>query len=205
MSSGKSGSPLPDPVRRRGHAIHGHVVRFDRQFLNDLAVKPKCPAAGVGPEPRQKSVIMTGRRGPADNSGGQTQDPARAPNRFLRVRWGDSGLSVRGSPGCRVRDRVLGSRIWNSRMRLPLPIDPGKNDSLTGLQGVNEKRPGLKLFGESLRVEQDGTCFGITGKLVEEPDKSSLLGRSFLRIEGQDQRPGGTPQSSFLRWATETL
>src|SRR4051794_25511066 len=50
----------PDPVRRRDDAIHGHVVRFCRQFLNDLTVKPKRPATGVAPEPRQEPVIMTG-------------------------------------------------------------------------------------------------------------------------------------------------
>jgi hypothetical protein len=79
----------------------------------------------------------------------------------------------------------------------PLSIDPGDNNSLTGPQGVHEKRPGLKLFGESLGVKQDGDRFGITGKLVKEAGKRSFLSCSFLRTQSQDQRPGGAPDVSL--------
>jgi hypothetical protein len=168
-------------------------VRFYRQYLNDLAVKPKCPAAGVGPEPRQKPVIMTGAAAQPITVEVKRETRHKHPIDF----FGFDGETVRSRFGD-VQGAGFEIASWIQDLEqphdLPLPIDLGKNNSLTGLQRVNEKRPGLKLFDEPLRVEQDGTCFGITGKLVESPDKGSLLGRSFLWTKGQDQRPDGTPE-----------
>ena len=160
-------------------------MRLDRQFLDDLAVKPEAQRLASG-RAEAEAGHNDRRRDPGGNSAGQTRDPASSAQSTSSGSIGQTAGSRFGNPqdaGFEIEARI---QDLEQPHELPLPIDPGKSDSLACLQGVDEKRPGLELFGESLRVKQDGTCFGITGKLGKEPDKSSLLGRSFV----QDQGPG---------------
>ena len=70
------------------------------------------------------------------------------------------GRAARGCPACPGRGRGSDPGSGRAAAAARCRSTRGQDDSLAGLQGVHEKRPGLNLFGESRGVEQDRAGLG---------------------------------------------
>ena len=121
-SSRLTGSASGAEDRATGYAdpIEGPIVGLDRQLADQLAAQAEGPAEGIGPEPRQQAVVMTGtaaqaitllverqpgHEDPVDRLGwdlGQVRAGSGIPSvPGLSSRWGSSIRCSRNTPAMR--------------------------------------------------------------------------------------------------------